>query len=60
MDKSIAEIARNVLGIPDLTPQNQDAADFHDLSVWNIRMALEQAYHAGRKSTSKSDRLVTP
>ena len=59
MDKSIAEIAQTVLGIPDLTPQNRDAADFHDLSVWNIRMALEQAYQAGRKSTSDSERLVT-
>ena len=58
MDKSIAEIARNVLGIPDLTPQNRDAADFHDLSVWSVRLALEQSYEAGRMSGSNTEDMA--
>ena len=47
MDKAVAEIAARILGVETLTPQNRDSLDFHDLSVWNIRRALEAAYEAG-------------
>lgn len=47
-DQQLAEIAARVLGIATLAIQNSDSLDFHDLSVWSIREALEAAYEAGR------------
>ena len=40
-------IAREYLGIPTLDARGSDALDFHDLSVWQLRAALEAAYEAG-------------
>jgi len=47
-DQQLAEIAARVLGIATLAIQNSDSLDFHDLSVWSIREALEAACEAGR------------
>ena len=33
-----------------LETQHSDRLDFHDVSVWGIKAALEAAYEAGRKS----------
>ncbi len=46
----IADIARRHLGIQTLATANSDAADFHDLAVWNIQAALEAAYAAGQQA----------
>lgn len=32
------------------TGRNNDAEDFHDVSVWELKRALEAAYAAGAKS----------
>jgi len=40
-------IAQNVMNMT-LKPQNSDELDFHDLSCWDIKRALEAAYEAGR------------
>ena len=40
----INNIAKKVLGIDTLDTQNSDEADFHNLSVWQIKEALEKAY----------------
>ncbi len=50
MNKKIALIAKNTLGIDTLEEQKSDRLDFHDLAVWQIKAALESAYHAGRAS----------
>lgn len=41
------DIASNQLNIETLTARNSDRLDFHDVSVWDIRRALETAYSAG-------------
>ncbi len=49
-DTAINRIAREALGLETLDARNMDSLDFHDLSVWSIKEALERAYEAGRKS----------
>jgi hypothetical protein len=42
------EIAKEILDLETLEARNMDSLDFHELSVWEIRKALEAAYNAGR------------
>ena len=37
-------------GLETLETRNRDALDFHDVAVWAIRDALEEAFEAGRRS----------
>jgi hypothetical protein len=46
--KLYAEIAHKQLGITTLQPRGMDRLDFHEVSVWEVRAALEQAFQAGR------------
>lgn len=48
-DTVIETIARVHLGIETLDSRGRDALDFHDVSVWQIKAALEAAYLAGAK-----------
>jgi hypothetical protein len=43
----IERIACETLGIPTLRPRNFDRLDFHDLPVWALADALEEAFNAG-------------
>ena len=38
------------LRIETLETQNWDRLDFHDVAVWAIRAALEEAFEAGRRA----------
>lgn len=49
MDETLNEIAKKCLDIDTLEGQNSDALDFHDLSVWQIKEALEEAFLAGKR-----------
>ena len=42
-------IARETLNLETIETRNSDSQDFHDLAVWQIKAALEQAYAAGYK-----------
>ncbi len=48
MENKIAEIAQKVLSIKSLQSQGSDESDFHDIAVWEIKKALEEAYRAGK------------
>ena len=48
---TIDKIAREILDLETLETRNMDGLDFHELSVWEIRKALEAAYNAGREAT---------
>jgi len=50
MQKTIKKIAKESLDIDTLETRNSDHYDFHDVSVWGIREALEKAYKAGQQS----------
>ena len=53
MNKAIDRIAREILGLETLARRNSDSLDFHDLSVWEIKRALEAAYIAGVKAAKE-------
>ena len=43
----LEQIARDTLELTTLTPQNSDALDFPEVSVWSLADALDVAYRAG-------------
>ena len=49
-DALIFEIAQRRFFIETLETRNRDRLDFHDVAVWAIRDALEEAFEAGRRS----------
>jgi hypothetical protein len=48
MNDAINHIARTTLDLETLETRNSDSLDFHEMSVWQIKQALEQAYRAGQ------------
>jgi len=49
-DALILEIAERHLSVETLETRNADSLDFHDVAVWAIRAALEEAFEAGRRA----------
>ena len=54
-EKILTAIARQHLFIDTLQTRRCDSLDFHDLSVWQLRRALEAAYEAGIQTAKKED-----
>ena len=50
----ILEIATRHFFVETLETRNSDQLDFHDVAVWAIRAALEDAYEAGRIAGAKA------
>ena len=54
-DALLLEIAtKHFHTIETLETRNSDRLDFHDVAVWAIRAALEDAYEAGRIAGAKA------
>jgi hypothetical protein len=49
-DALLLQIAQRQFRIETLETQNWDRLDFHDVAVWAIRAALEEAFEAGRRA----------
>ena len=49
-DKTIEQITREILSLETLESRRLDRLDFHELSVWTIKEALEAAYEAGKNA----------
>ncbi|WP_323033223.1 DUF6900 domain-containing protein [Paracoccus sp. (in: a-proteobacteria)] len=49
-DALIFDIAQRRFFFETLETRNRDRLDFHDVAVWAIRDALEEAFEAGRRS----------
>lgn len=49
-DALLLEIAQRQFRIDTLETQNWDRLDFHDVAVWAVRAALEEAFEAGRRA----------
>ena len=47
LNKTLDGITANILFIDTLERRNSDSLDFHDVSVWTLKEALETAYIAG-------------
>ncbi len=50
----LLEIAtKHFHSIETLETRNSDSLDFHDVAVWSIRAALEEAFAAGQTAAAK-------
>ena len=52
-------IAKEHLSIETLETRRSDSLDFHDVSVWGVRAALEAAYKAGANAERNAFRRST-
>jgi hypothetical protein len=50
----ILEIATRHFFVETLDTRNSDQLDFHDVAVWAMRAALEDAFEAGRIASAKA------
>lgn len=48
IDQLLTEIAKKHLNLETLEAQNSDNLDFHDVAVWSLKEALQEAYEAGK------------
>ena len=55
----ILDIATRHFFIETLETRNRDRLDFHDVAVWAIRAALEEAFEAGRRAGAVSAPAAT-
>ena len=54
-DVLLLDLARKHFLLETLETRNSDSLDFHDVAVWAIRAALEEAYEAGRRASAVSN-----
>lgn len=47
IDQLLVEIAKKHLNLETLETRNSDSLDFHDVAVWSLKDALQEAYEAG-------------
>lgn len=47
IDQLLTEIAKKHLSLETLETRNRDSLDFHDVAVWSLKEALQEAYEAG-------------
>ena len=47
IDQLLTEIAKKHLNHETLETRNSDSLDFHDVAVWSLKDALQEAYEAG-------------
>lgn len=50
IDQFLGEIAKKHLNLETLETRNSDSLDFHDVAVWSLKDALQEAYEAGLKT----------
>lgn len=46
-DETFSKLAKDFLQIETLETRNSDSFDFHEVSVWGVKSALEAAYTLG-------------
>ncbi len=47
IDQLLTKIAKKHLSLETLETRNSDSLDFHDMAVWSLKEALQEAYEAG-------------
>jgi hypothetical protein len=52
LDELLQQIALDHLFVETLETRNSDSLDFHDVSVWAIKAALQAAFDAGKQAGS--------
>ena len=51
-EQQLQKLALDHLFIETMETRHSDRLDFHDVSVWGIKSALEAAFEAGRKAAT--------
>ena len=59
-DAVIFDIAQRQFRLETLETRNRDRLDFHDVAVWALRAALEEAFEAGRRAGPANTNPVRP
>lgn len=52
----IEQIARTTLYIETLETRNSDSLDFHEVAVWSVKRALQQAFDAGMEAAKNQEK----
>ena len=58
-DQQLQKIAIDHLFIETLETRNSDRLDFHDVSVWAVKAALQAAFEAGQQSNLTNNNQET-
>ena len=58
-NQQLEQIAKEHLFIETLESQHSDRLDFHDVSVWGVKAALQAAFEAGRKAASTNQTPIS-
>ena len=59
LNELLEQIAQQHLFIDTLQTRSSDSLDFHDVSVWGVKAALEAAYEAGLNAPHQADQANT-
>jgi hypothetical protein len=51
--KTLEQIARRHFWVETLETRKSDRLDFHEVAVWNMQAALQEAFEAGKKAAAK-------
>lgn len=52
--QTLEQIAQRRLRLETLETRKSDRLDFHEVAVWNIQDALNDAYEAGKAAAKKA------
>ncbi|MDZ7920773.1 DUF6900 domain-containing protein [Rhodoferax sp.] len=52
--QTLEHIARRRLSMDSLETRRSDRLDFHEVAVWNILAALQDAFEAGQAAAEKA------
>ena len=58
-DQQLLQLATDHLLIETLETRNSDRLDFHDVSVWAVKAALQAAFEAGQQSNLTNNNQET-
>lgn len=53
MNEQLEKIVKNILNIDTLETRNSDSLDFHEVSVWQLKEALQSSYLLGLKQSKE-------
>ena len=59
LEQLLDQIAKQHLFIETLETQHSDRLDFHDVSVWAVKAALQAAFEAGQQSNLTNNNQET-
>ena len=59
IDQLLTEIAKKHLSLETLESRNSDSLDFHDIAVWALKKALQEAYEAEKTSKKQQSKSLS-